>query len=313
MDTVIGTVTNPIAIAELSQNLKRLHLDGTLYVGYPVLVSADETITVDAMLVSEKCGLVVFHFPKNRPQDEKFWSEIEQTQDDLYVAIRQKLIGHRALRKGRELAIDPVIILCYLSPGRKPPIDKAIKVVDEGTLSQTLTSLPPTPDEYFRPLVSALQRVSTIKPAKRRNSVRTENSRGGILKRIEKEINNLDTWQNHAAIETPDGRQCIRGIAGSGKTVVLALKAAFLHARNPEWNIAVTFHTRSLYQQFNDLIRRFCFDQLGDEPDWSKLKVIHAWGSRAEPGVYSELASSYGMPIRNFAEGHPSIWSARGI
>ena len=122
------------------------------------------------------------------------------------------------------------------------------------------------------------------------------------MKIIEKEIANLDTWQNQAAIETPDAPQSIRGLAGSGKTVVLALKAAFLHSRHPDWNIAITFHTRSLYQQFISLIHRFSIEQSREDPDWSKLKIIHSWGSRSTPGIYSEIALAYGKQPYNFQE-----------
>jgi hypothetical protein len=51
--------------------------------------------------------------------------------------------------------------------------------------------------------------------------------------------------------------------------------------------IAVTFQSRSLYQQFRDLIRRFTFDQIEDEPDWNNLVVMHAWGSARDAGIYS--------------------------
>jgi superfamily I DNA and RNA helicase len=97
-----------------------------------------------------------------------------------------------------------------------------------------------------------------------------------------------------------DGPQRIRGLAGSGKTVVLALKAAYLHARHPEWTIAVTFQSRSLYQQFRDLIRRFMYDQIEDEPDWSKLQILHAWGSSRDPGVYSTICGHYGTPPQSW-------------
>ena len=60
-----------------------------------------------------------------------------------------------------------------------------------------------------------------------------------------------------AAFEIPEGPQRIRGLAGSGKTVVLALKAAYLHSQHPDWNIAVTFYTRSLSQQYKDMITNF--------------------------------------------------------
>lgn len=128
-----------------------------------------------------------------------------------------------------------------------------------------------------------------------------QNSRGGIIKALEAKIANLDQWQKKAAIESPDGPQRIRGLAGSGKTIVLALKAAYLHASNPDWDIAVTFNTRALYQQFKDLIRRFCFEHKNDEPDWTKLRILHAWGSARNPGIYSEIASVNKLGVRDLA------------
>ena len=56
----------------------------------------------------------------------------------------------------------------------------------------------------------------------------------------------LDHLQSRIVIETVEDVQRIRGLAGSGKTIVLALKAAYLHASHPEWRIAVTFLTRSI-------------------------------------------------------------------
>ncbi|MBF0473071.1 MAG: ATP-binding domain-containing protein, partial [Nitrospirae bacterium] len=71
----------------------------------------------------------------------------------------------------------------------------------------------------------------------------------------------------------------------------------------PNWNIAVVFQTRSLYQQFKDLIRRFSFDHYSDEPDWGKLKILHAWGSNSQPGLYSEIADKLDFPVRDFKFG----------
>ena len=301
MDIIIGPKSNPIATDNLTQELNTMGVDGTLYIGYPVLASADETIFVDALFLSERCGLVVFHFPKNNINDSNYWDEISETQDDLFVALNQKLMSFRPLRIGRELAIDCSVI-CYIPTEVDIPQTVNSKVSVIGDLMNIFSALKPIDIDYIRPLVSAIQRVSTLKPEKRRASVSKVNSKGAILKVIEKDIANLDTWQNHAAIETPDAPQCIRGLAGSGKTVVLALKAALLHARHRDWNIVVTYHTRSLYQQLKFFIRRFSFEQSGDEPDWTKLKIIHSWGSRAAPGVYSEIALAYGLQPKNFTE-----------
>lgn len=104
-----------------------------------------------------------------------------------------------------------------------------------------------------------------------------------------------------AAFEIPEGPQCIRGLAGSGKTVVLALKAAYLHSQHPEWNIAVTFYTRSLFQQYKEMITNFSYEFMGEQPNWDKLQILHAWGTSSEPGVYSEIARKKNVVPKNFA------------
>ena len=96
--------------------------------------------------------------------------------------------------------------------------------------------------------------------------------------------------------------RCIRGLAGSGKTIVLALKASYLHALHPDWTIAITFHTRYLYQQFKNLVTNFYFYHVREEPNWGKLKILHSWGTRSEPGVYAEIALAYGQTPQNFGE-----------
>ena len=79
-----------------------------------------------------------------------------------------------------------------------------------------LGGLEPITPEVERAVEAALQRVSTIKPAKKRAGVQA-GTRSAMLKDIERNIANLDQWQKAAAIESPEGLQCIRGLAGSGK------------------------------------------------------------------------------------------------
>ncbi|CAM5710612.1 hypothetical protein SMICM304S_03358 [Streptomyces microflavus] len=149
-------------------------------------------------------------------------------------------------------------------------------------------------ERSFRRRFNGLQ----ISNQRREGSVRQESSRGAVLKEIELGIANLDRWQKAAAIETPRPR--IRGLAGSGKTIVLALKAAYLHTQHPEWRIAVTFHSRALYQQINDLITRFTFEYSNDRPDEQRLQIMHSWGSGARAGVYREMASALGVTPRDY-------------
>lgn len=90
-------------------------------------------------------------------------------------------------------------------------------------------------------------------------------------------------------------------VAGSGKTVVLARKAAYLHGQNPDWNIVITYNTRSLYQQLKELVRRFYYDQCLDEPNWDKIQILPAWGGQSD-GLYSIVANYYNFIPINFAD-----------
>ena len=101
-------------------------------------------------------------------------------------------------------------------------------------------------------------------------------------------------------------------LAGSGKTIVLALKAAYLHAQHPEWRIAVTFNTRSLKGQFRRLINNFFLEQTGEEPDWDNLRIVSAWGapgSLDRDGIYFEYCKTNGIQYYDFnnAEGHVRV------
>jgi len=300
-EVVYGQTKKKLIADKLVGVVEPLGLHGTLYIGYPVIASADDPITIDALLVSKEHGVVAFAFETSLPavSDHEKWQVLGDEQDRVFFALKTYLAKYQNLRKGRDLGVD-VNALTLVPVLSQMPADVSLEVSDVPGLAQTLKKFSPLPADYERPLNAALQRVSTLRPPKKRASVTTPESRGGILKRLEQEIANLDQWQKTAAIGSPEGPQRIRGIAGSGKTVVLALKAAYLHAQNPDWNIAVTFYSRSLYQQFNDLIRRFAFEQSGDEPDWSRLRVMHSWGGRDMPGVYLEIASRAGVTPKDF-------------
>ena len=108
--------------------------------------------------------------------------------------------------------------------------------------------------------------------------------------------------QGRAVIETVEGVQRIRGLAGSGKTIVLALKAAYLHAQHPEWKIAVTFNTRSLKGQLRQLINSFYIEQTSTEPDWDNLQIIHAWGSSSKTsGIYYNFCVENGLECLDYS------------
>lgn len=84
---------------------------------------------------------------------------------------------------------------------------------------------------------------------------------------------------------------------------MLALKAAYLHTQHPEWRIAVTFNTRSLKEQFRRLINTFVIEQAGEEPVWSNISVLNAWGAPGAPersGLYYQFAKAHGLEYTDF-------------
>jgi superfamily I DNA and RNA helicase len=293
------------AVSEPLQQLVALfqndRYDGTLYIGYPILSNVEGTVRVDALYVARSSGVVVFEASHLQiaGSDRQEIEEIRQAQDRYFAAINSKLLETPDLLERRRLVV-PITIISISTDANFRSNDVVVATIEN--IPNCIPDDAGLSEEHFRILNSVIERTATIRPRKKRANVTRPNSRGGLLRQIEKNIANLDAWQKRAAIEMPMGPQRIRGLAGSGKTIVLALKAAFLHSREPTWRIALTFQTRSLYEQFRRLVRQFTFEFSKQEPDWDRMTIIHAWGSASSMGVYSEIARALGQPIRDFAE-----------
>jgi len=159
-------------------------------------------------------------------------------------------------------------------------------------------------EETYELTISIIQSVITLSSGKDRSYVTKQNSLGARLKNLEKTIANLDNDQESAVIDYFEGIQRIRGLAGSGKTIVLALKAAYLHSQNSNWNIAVVFNTRSLKYLFKSLITRFFAEKKKSIPDFNKLQIINAWGStrdsESEKGLYYQYCLDHNVEFINY-------------
>src|ERR1017187_4176426 len=257
---------------------------GTLYFGFPVFGSPDGARQIDALLVSENYGLAVFDL-----HEEHDLGDYADRQDDLANKIESRLREHKPLMKGRTPVLS--IRTATVAPAAQAlaqPDELNQVFTDAATLAEWLKekaeALPPA---TFDALVSAIQNLGGLRAQQTPRKIENPKSRGAKLRVLEDKIATMDASQDKAVLQTFDGVQRIRGLAGSGKTVVLARKAALLHSRHPDWNIAVTFETWSLKAQFERLIRQFLANQRLGEPDWSKLHVFSCWGSPQRPGLYS--------------------------
>jgi len=141
-------------------------------------------------------------------------------------------------------------------------------------------------------------------------------SRAEIVNTLRDRLHELDLQQTHIGLEIPPGMQRIRGIAGSGKTVLLCQKAANIHLKHPEWDIALVFFTRSLYDQMEELVdrwlRHFSVGEVryrGNDRTRSKLKILHAWGANNRSGFYRYICEQHHvrpMTVANTAYRQPS-------
>ncbi|MBD2212954.1 ATP-binding domain-containing protein [Nostoc linckia FACHB-104] len=124
-------------------------------------------------------------------------------------------------------------------------------------------------------------------------------TRRWVIDQLQQWVGCTDLEQLHIGMEIPPGPQRIRGIAGSGKTVLLCKKAAWMHWYHPEWDIALVFFTRSLYDQAVRLVGEWVqFFSGGDrqyDPCTSRLKILHAWGDAEQPGLYSTICHLQGI------------------
>lgn len=274
---------------------KKDKLTGTLYVGYPIIGTSDGGFQIDALLITKELGLVVFNLVEG--VDALNYQDI---QDENYTKLKSKLFQHKNLTSKRELAFN-INTLTY-APSLQTSLndDGYFCCANNEELELFLEENKFPIDAFFEPLLSVIQSITSIRKNKSREYVVKENSKGAILKKLEDSIANLDRQQSAAVIETVEGVQRIRGLAGSGKTIILALKVAYLHAKNPDWKIAVTFNTRSLKDQFRKYINMFIYEHINEEPNWKNIEVIHAWGTASSEGIYYNICKDHNIEYIDF-------------
>jgi superfamily I DNA and RNA helicase len=299
VNVIRGDVAKPVSSKRLAEYFEsRADIDGSLYLGYPIIGTSQGGYQIDALLVSKEHGIVIFNIVEGTNTSIKF----EEVQDESVTKIQSKLLQHTSLTKKRKLMVE-IGVVTYAPAWSSKPVNSSDDypvILSESDLAEFLNSHKWEHREYFESLKSVIQAITSIRKRKQRNYVQQENSRGAKLSRLEESIANLDRHQSAAVIETVEGVQRIRGLAGSGKTIVLALKVAYLHAKHPDWNIAVTFNTRSLKGQFKQLINTFTIEHTSEEPDWEKIKIIHAWGSPSMDGIYYEICKKHNIVYRDF-------------
>lgn len=262
--------------------------DGILYFGYPVFKGyEDNTIKTNFLLISKKVGVILF-----ATASENFIEEKLESLNDTYSHVNSLLIKSSILRKKKNLFFEiETKIFSPSSSHNDTDVISSIQDLNDFLLNQKeeLT------EEQINEIRSILEGAKALsKPTQRKSIIEDNKNKLNILIKLEDEIINFDSEQRKAAINLINGPQRIRGLAGSGKTIILAMKAAYIHLQYPEKKILFTFYTKSLYNLIYKVISNFYRHFSGGEPNWENIDVLHAWGGYRVDGVYYNAAIDNG-------------------
>jgi superfamily I DNA and RNA helicase len=300
INTVWGSTDKPVSSKRLATILSaEANIDGTLYIGYPIIGTPEGSFPIDALLVSPTKGLVLFNVIEG-----KSLPRYAEAQDESFNKMHAKLLQHKALIRKRKLLVDiHTLTFAPAVPQLETPDNDDHLLCNADNLVAAIHDLDDFDGTVYPALVSVIQAISTLRRGRKKRELHNQDSRGTKVKALEDSIANLDSQQSAAVVETYEGVQRIRGLAGCGKTIVLALKVAYLHARHRDWLIAVTFNTRSLKNQFEHLITTFVLEQANEEPDWDKIRILNAWGApggKDRSGIYYEFCKDHGAEYMDF-------------
>lgn len=272
-------------------------IEGEAYYGYPIYIDeiTENKICVDLAIVS-KIGVFIFNILTEAVTD------YTMLQDNIYVKVENKFRKQPFLIHKRKLIFD-ITIITYskeILPRQDDNYiafsnDEVISIIEEN--KEEIYD-----DEKYKNILSGLQEAYGINPRKDREGV-VEGTKAHLINKMNDLIEKYDTKQMEAILSDTKGIQRIRGMAGSGKTIVLARKAVELHMAHRDWVIVVTYSTRALRDQLVNLISKFYASKNeGAKYDPKKIKIMQAWGAATSLGVYYEICISHGIIPLNYSQ-----------
>jgi len=271
-----------------------------LYYEFPIFKEMDGQIISSKMLLASQTHGVIIAWTSNATTPADFMGElptIESKLEQAFTALYSRLIRNRTLRKSKNQLLFNLETIIFAPLIQNPPSiaeHESALLFTIHDLEEYLDKKSENPLDFiiFKELVATIEGAKgLIRPRERAVSNNDPDSKGNAAKTVESEIASFDLNQKHGSMVVLDGLQRIRGLAGSGKTVVLAMKAALTHLRDPDATIIYTFYTKSLYQLVQRLITRFYRQYDDKDPDWTKLRIMHAWGAPKFPGYITKHVS----------------------
>jgi superfamily I DNA and RNA helicase len=308
--------------------------EGICYHRYPIFSADRSRREPDILILHRQWGLYIIECKGCKIDNieridgpawiMKDWHSSKETPytqaEDQMWAVLGKFRQESALRRGREDLITGHVFIGLPFITRREWEDKGLDLspavpstiifaddLEPLALRKRLQEIPAEEkqehltDEQWNLALAVLQGAPVLRREPRPEPKKTA-TKAYLLREVEQQMLSIDREQHKVAVQIPSGPQRIRGLAGSGKTVVMCMKTAWMHSRYPSWDIAYTFYTRSLYGMIRALITRFYRYWVDQDPDWSKIHVFHGWGAKDIPGMYRSIAGEMRRSPRTYTE-----------
>jgi len=173
---VRGAYRKPVLSEKLINYFeKRKDIEGYLFLGYPIIASSEGAIHIDAMLVSQNYGLIVFDIDQGNTFEDK-----TKLQDDIYRKVNSKLLQYKDLVSRRTLAVNVEVVTFATNWKVEEKIDFHL-IQNETELDKFLINQKWNENARYPALLSAIQAISTIRAKIKRDYVKKLDSKGAKL------------------------------------------------------------------------------------------------------------------------------------
>lgn len=308
---------------------KKLH-DHTGYIGYKLTTlgrSSDQDVP-SFIVVSQKIGILLIDVVEEKiidvieHTDADYWKSDtgniqtsrviinEIYEEEVQSRLKNDLSLYDRRTRRAKVPIRSVIIFCSNEKSEQASfVNSNLTSIQSSSFDEIDSYLDSIPEDYNCSDEELGKIYSLIEGTfiyENKNAAIEEKPLVTINDYIQKSLRTTfkqDDSQRRAAMQLPPGPQRIRGLAGTGKTIVLCLKAAITHKKLPDFKILYLFNTQSLYQHVQSLISRYYTLEAKKTPDFdNKVDVFHAWGGKQRPGLYSNLCQKLGITPLTFQD-----------
>ncbi len=284
-------------VENLQQNEPSLGLENAqLFLEFPLYKDDNSDVVItQALLISPNHGVIIIYSSDMSRYTPNAFKLEESKLDKVAGHITSKLFRNDRLRSGLgqlAIPIDAIFLARHVEEGQLVSVECSYNLIEttpafiSHIASRRTNSIKAT---LIEETISSLQGAKgLLKPAKRNAGAYDANSKVSKVHQIESRILQFDHHQQDGYIPAVNGPHRIRGLAGSGKTVILAMKVVqtLLRERSTDVSILYTFSTKTLYQHVGRLVHRFFREFHDDNSYLDCVKIMHAWGGRTNPGVY---------------------------